>query len=48
MANSLDKTRKIMSVLVYDSDNMNKYKTKIKSKTIICPQCKENIKININ
>ena len=48
MANSLDKNRKKMSILVYDSDNINNNdKSKIKSKNIICPKCNENCKINI-
>ena len=47
MANSLDKARKKMSVLVYDIENKIEDKTKIKSKNIICPECKEDIKMNI-
>ena len=47
MANSFDKTRKIMSVLVIDNENINENKIKIKSKNIICPKCNENIKISI-
>ena len=47
MANSFDKTRKIMSVLVIDNENINDNKIKIKSKNIICPKCNENIKISI-
>ena len=47
MANSFDKIRKKMSVLVYDKENMNNDKSIIKSKNIICPECNEKIKINI-
>ena len=47
MANSLDKTRKKMSILVYDINNDNENKSKIKSKNIICPKCNEDIKMNI-
>ena len=36
MANSLDKSRKRMNILVYDFDNNNDNKSKIKSKNIIC------------
>ena len=48
MANSFDKTRKKMSILVFDIDNDNiNDNTKIKSKKIICPECNEDIKMNI-
>ena len=47
MANSLDKTRKKMSILVYDIANNDENKSKIKSKNIICPECNEDIKMNI-
>ena len=47
MANSLDKTRKKMSILVYDINNNDENKSKIKSKNIICPKCNEDIKMNI-
>ena len=47
MANSLDKQKKTMRILVYDNDNINNDKTKVKSKNIICPECNENIMINI-
>ena len=47
MANSLDKTRKKMSILVYDIANNDENKSKIKSKNIICPKCNEDIKMNI-
>ena len=47
IANSFDKNRKKMSVLVYDNDNINKNNSKIKSKNIICPKCYEPTKMNI-
>ena len=47
IANSFDKNRKKMSVLVYDNDKINKNNSKIKPKNIICPKCYENAKINI-
>ena len=47
MANSFDKIRKKISILVYDKDDMKDIKTKVKSKNIICPKCKELIKMNI-
>ena len=47
MANSLDKARKKMSILVYDINNNDENKNKIKSKYIICPECNEDIKMNI-
>ena len=47
MANSFDKTRKKMTVLVYDKEDMSDIKTKAKSKNIICPKCNELIKLNI-
>ena len=50
IANSLDKSRKRMSILVYDSyisNVSNDNKSKIKSKNIICPECNENIKMDI-
>ena len=36
-----------MSVLVYDIENKIDDKSKVKSKNIICPECKEDIKMNI-
>ena len=42
MANSLDKTRKKMSILVYDIGNTDENKSKIKSKNVICPKCNED------
>ena len=47
IANSFDKSRKKMSVLVYDNDTINKNNSKIKSKNIICPKCYEQTKMNI-
>jgi len=50
-ANNIDKERKIMSILVSDImsniNNSNINKSLIKSKTVICPECKENIRIDI-
>ena len=45
MANQFDKTRKKMSILVYDYDNTIKDKSEFKLKNIVCPECKENIKM---
>ena len=47
MANSIDKTRKKMNILVINNETINNNESKIKSKNIICPQCYENIKIKI-
>ena len=46
ISNTEDKRRNKMSVLVYDHQTVviNK-EDKIKSKNIICPECKENIKM---
>ena len=48
-ANSTDKKRKKMSILVYDTEmQLNKKEIDIiKSKNTICPKCKENIKMDI-
>ena len=46
MANSFDKTRKMMSILVIDNENINNDKVNIESKNIICPKCNENIKLS--
>ena len=50
ISNSEDKGRNKMSILVYDNQAeavlINK-EDKIKSKNIICPECKENIKMEI-
>ena len=48
MANSIDKQRKKMNILVIDNDNINdNNKNIIKSKNIICPECGDNIRIEI-
>ena len=47
LANSFDKLRKKISILVYDKDSENDIISKIKSKHIICPICKELIKMKI-
>ena len=48
MANSLDKVRKKMNILVNDIIDENEKKSIIKTKNIICPKCYENAKIKIN
>ena len=45
IANSEDKKRKIMSIIIDNKSSDNK--NLIKSKYIICPKCKETIRINI-
>ena len=45
--NAEDKKRNKMSVLVFESEFEVKEKDIIKSKNIICPECKENIKMDI-
>ena len=48
MANSLDKERKKMNILVYSNDeNINDNSMIIRSKNIICPKCNEDIKMRI-
>ena len=47
IANSDDKKRKKMSILAFDNNFKNKEEDIIKSKHIICPECKENIKMDI-
>ena len=54
LANSFDKLRKKMNILVYDKDNVEDIKSKIQSKNVICPKCNEliimkieNYKINL-
>ena len=47
IANSEDKKRKKMNILVYDTEIEIKEKDIIKSNNIICPECKENIKMEI-
>ena len=46
-ANAIDKERKIMSIFVNDINDSIINKSLIKSKTVICPECKENIRIDI-
>ena len=36
-----------MNILIFELNSDKKREKKIKSKEIICPECKENIKINI-
>lgn len=49
IANSIDKERKIMDVLVYDNmDDINNKNIIIQTKNIICPICQKNMKIKIN
>ena len=48
MANSLDKTRKKMNILVINNEKINEKNIMIKSKNIICPECGEDIKMKIN
>ena len=45
--NAEDKKRNKMNILVYESEFEVKEKDIIKSKNIICPECKENIKMDI-
>ena len=47
MANLEDKRRKKMSILVIDKQTVIKNKEIIKSKNVICPKCKESIKMEI-
>ena len=46
-ANSLDKERKQMNILVYENNNINNNSLKV-SKDIICPKCGELCRIKIN
>ena len=49
MANSMDKKRKKMNILVISQDNnINDNNNIIRSKNIICPECNEDIKMKIN
>ena len=49
MANAIDKKRKKMNVLVYNIDDEIKDKNMIiRPKNIICPKCKEDIKMKID
>ena len=47
IVNNEDKIRKKMSFIVFDNLIETKDKDIIKSKEIICPECKENIRMNI-
>ena len=47
VANSEDKRRNKMNVIVFENEFEVQKEEKIKSKNIICPECKENIKIDI-
>ena len=49
MANSIDKQRKKMNILVINNENINcnNKESLIKSKNIICPECGDNIRIEI-
>ena len=47
MANSIDKQRKKMNILVMSYQNLEENKSIIKSKYIICPECGESIKMKI-
>ena len=47
IANNTDKNSKKMTILVYEIISNIEKKKKTKSKEIICPICKENIRINI-
>ena len=47
-ANELDKNRKKMNILVINNNENNNDIKPIISKEIICPECKENILIDIN
>ena len=46
MANTYDKIRKKMNILVITNENINNNKELIKSKNIICDKCGLDIKIN--
>ena len=47
LINENDKNRKKMNILVNENGKTNKGEIKIKSKEIICPECKENILFNL-
>ena len=47
VANSEDKRRNKMNVIVFENEFEVQKEEKIKSKNIICPECKENIKMDI-
>ena len=48
LANSLDKKRKKICVLAYDNNIEQSNELLIRSKNIICPECKKDIKMKIN
>ncbi len=48
IANSLDKQRKKICVLVYDNNIEEPNEILIRSKNIICPECNRDIKMKIN
>ena len=48
IANKIDKERKKMNILVISNKEPLDDKTLVRSKNIICPKCKENIKMKIN
>ena len=47
IANSEDKKRKKMNIIVFENEIPKEKESMIKSKNIICPECKENIKMDI-
>jgi len=47
MANSIDKERKKMKILILSSEKQDNNKKFIRPKNIICPECGEDIKIKI-
>ena len=48
LTNENDNKRKKMNILVYiKEENINNEENIIKSKEVMCPECKENILINI-
>ena len=48
VANSDDKQRKKLSILVNDKNSVYNYNNLKKSKYILCPKCHESVRININ
>ena len=46
--NEEDKKRNIMNILVYEINKKKEKENMIKMNKIICPECKEDILININ
>ena len=47
-ANEIDKSKNEMNIIVLDNKNTQNNISEKKSKNIICPECKENIRIKIN